>query len=174
MLVCLSDTDRKEKGNLEKIPEGSAESRALGQLALQDEEHYRQPFPDIAKELGISVTRSTIENVMHNHHSIFRYKGRRKPALDNNHKHARFIFADMAIHITTKAMVFSNEMCVEFNSTHRKGNVPRQKGANAYDFVIHYEFNPNRRRSPPWPLSALTSWKHELHAPPGGNSISRE
>lgn len=50
MLVCLSDIDRKEKGNLEKIPEGSAESRALGQLALQDEEHYRQPFPDIAKE----------------------------------------------------------------------------------------------------------------------------
>lgn len=62
----------------QKFPIGSAESEALGVLAVQDEEHYRMPFPDIAKESTITAARSTVENIMHNHHKIFRRKGRER------------------------------------------------------------------------------------------------
>jgi hypothetical protein len=56
------------------IPEGSTDSKLLGEMALKDKEHWDMPFPDLAKELGILHSQLTIEGVMDKHHNIFRCK----------------------------------------------------------------------------------------------------
>jgi hypothetical protein len=62
---------RERSGRPIVIPEGSADSKLLGEMALKDKEHWDMPFPDLAKELGILHSGSTIERDMHKHHNIF-------------------------------------------------------------------------------------------------------
>lgn len=162
LMVIGTDIDRAGMGLTEKISEGSAEFQALAKLTLKDEEHYRKPSPEIAKELGISAARSTIENVMHNHHAIFRYHGRKKPGLDDEHWRNRVNFADMALHMSIKAIVFTDEMWVEFNSVQHEGNVSRPKGANAYNYAIHHDFNPTTIHVMFWGCMAY-SYKGPYH-----------
>ena len=73
---------RKYSGRPPVIPEGTADSNLLGEMALKDKEHWDMPFPDLAKELEIFHAGSTIERIMHKHHNIFRRKPREKPSLD--------------------------------------------------------------------------------------------
>lgn len=55
--------DKPRSGRPVKIAKGSEESRALRDLALQDQDHWQKPWPEIAKEAGIKCARSTIEKV---------------------------------------------------------------------------------------------------------------
>jgi hypothetical protein len=77
----LDNLGSKERpGRPVVIPEGSADSKLLGEMALKDQEHWDMPFPDLAKELGILHSRLTIEGVMDKHPNIFRCKPCEKPA----------------------------------------------------------------------------------------------
>lgn len=62
LFAVLKNLDRS--GRPEVIPEDSEANKALGQLATQDEIHSKKPLPEIGKELGISVARSTVEKVI--------------------------------------------------------------------------------------------------------------
>ncbi|RPB04650.1 hypothetical protein L873DRAFT_1928331 [Choiromyces venosus 120613-1] len=98
------------------FPEGCDESIALRDLSQKDEEHWQMPFPEIAKELNITATRSTLEQVFHSQHQIFRRKPAHKPSLSPEQMEARLAFAHMALQIAINTVVFTDEMWVEFNS----------------------------------------------------------
>lgn len=135
MLACLED---KHDGRRPvKIPEGSEASLALRDLSQKDEAHWQMPFEDIAKELEIQAARSTLENVFHDHHNIFRRKATHKPSLSAEHIESRLAFAHMALHIAIQWIVFTDEMWVEFNSTRRQRNVSRVKGVDPNEWAIH-------------------------------------
>ena len=84
-------------GRPELILEGNEVSLNLAATALMDEEHQEMTFPEVAQELGINVTRSTLEDVMHKHHKIYRHTPRIKPALSPENKEARVAFAHWAL-----------------------------------------------------------------------------
>lgn len=99
-----------------KIAEGSEAFIALRDLSQQDETHWQMPFEDIAKELRITVARSTLEHIFHDHHDIFRRKATHKLSLNADHMEARRAFAHMALCVAMRRVVFTDEMWVEFNS----------------------------------------------------------
>lgn len=69
-----------------RIAEDSKVTIALHDLLQKDEVHWQMPFEDVAKELGIeNIAHSTLEDVFHNHHDIFRRKATHKPRLSANH-----------------------------------------------------------------------------------------
>jgi len=130
MLGALKDA--KRQGRPQVIPEGSANSQQLGEMAIKNKEHWDMPFPDLAKALGIAGARSTIECIMHNHHSIFRRKPREKPPLDTVQQADSIRLAEEGLQLPQEAIIFSDEMWVEFNSTRRKKNQSRKRGSNPY------------------------------------------
>jgi len=130
MLGALKDA--KRQGRPQVIQEGSADSQQLGEMAIKDREHWDMPFPDLAKALGIAGARSTIERVMHNHHSIFRRKPREKPPLDTVQQADCIRLAEEGLQLPQEAIIFSDEMWVEFKSTRRKKNQSRKRGSNPY------------------------------------------
>lgn len=136
VLACLKDIHGG--GRLQRLPEGSADSEPPRAQSQVDEKHWQMPFPDIAKELGIIATRSTIETVFHLQHNIFRRRQVHKPFLSLDYIEARLAFAHMALHIAIHTIVFTDEMWVEFNSPRGKhGNVSRVVGEDPYKWAIH-------------------------------------
>jgi hypothetical protein len=61
------------------MPEGGAESEALGHMALLDIRHWDMTFVELEKELYLHQARSTIQRVMHKHHYFYPRKSRVKP-----------------------------------------------------------------------------------------------
>lgn len=47
----------------------------------------------------------------------------------------------MGLNVPMKAIVFTDEMWIEFNSSRRQGNVSRPQGANLWEYAIHEDFN---------------------------------
>ncbi|KAG0131562.1 hypothetical protein HOY82DRAFT_646266, partial [Tuber indicum] len=135
VLGCL--TDVHGGGREARFPEGGRESMALAELSQKDEEHWQMPFLDIAKELNIFAARSTLEKVFHDHHNLFRRKATHKPFLTYDHIEARLAFAHMALRIAIEHIIFTDEMWVEFNSTRRRTNVTRKRGADPNEWALH-------------------------------------
>lgn len=135
VLACLES--EYGGGMPPKIAEGSEASIALHDLSQKDETYWQMPFEDIAKELGISAARSTLEHVFHDHHDIFRRKATHKPFLSAGHMEARLAFAHMALHVAMHHIVFTDEMWVEFNSIRRAFNVSRKRGVDPNEWAIH-------------------------------------
>jgi len=120
-----------------RFPEGSEESEALRDLSQKDEEHWQRPFPEIADELRMVAARSTLEQVLHSQHNIFRRKPAHKQGLSPKQIEARLAFAHMALQITVNAIVFTDEMWVEFNKPRCRRNVSRYRGVNSNEYAIH-------------------------------------
>lgn len=121
VLACLGS--EYGGGRPSKIAEDSEESIALYDLSQKDEIHWQMPFEDIAKELGISAARSTLEHVFHDHHDIFRRKTTHKPFFSATHMIVWLAFAHMPLYIAMQRIVFTDEMWVEFNLIRRAFNV---------------------------------------------------
>jgi len=79
ILACLED--KQEGGNPERFPVGCSELLALRDLSQIDEDHWQKTFPKIAEELGIRAACSTLKQVFHSQHQIFRRKPACKPSL---------------------------------------------------------------------------------------------
>ncbi|RPA88806.1 hypothetical protein L873DRAFT_1724535, partial [Choiromyces venosus 120613-1] len=117
VLACLED--ELKGGNPERFIEGSEESLALRDLSQKDEEHWERTFPEIVQELGIKAARSTLEQVFHSQHQIFRRKPAHKPSLSMEQLEARLAFAHMALQIAINTIVFTDEIWVEFGKPRR-------------------------------------------------------
>jgi hypothetical protein len=124
--------DAPRSGRPESMPKGGAESEALGKLALLDKKHWDMTFVELAKELYIHHARSTIERVMHQHHNIYRRKSRVKPPTNPFSEADRIRLAEEGLEIPEDAIVYSDEMWVEFNKLRRKGNQSRKRGSDPY------------------------------------------
>ncbi|RPA96404.1 hypothetical protein L873DRAFT_1694580, partial [Choiromyces venosus 120613-1] len=66
-------------------------------------------------ELGIPTACSTLEQIFHSQHNIFRRKPAHKASLSFEHLEARLVFAHMVLQIAINTIVFTDEMWVEFN-----------------------------------------------------------
>jgi len=124
--------DAKQQGRPQVIAQGSVNSQLLREVAINDKEHWDMRFPDLAEAHGIAGACSKIEPVMHNHHSILECKWREKPPFDED-KQADWIWlVEEGLLLPQEAIIFSDDMWVEFNSTHRKKNQSRKCGSNQY------------------------------------------
>lgn len=94
--------DKPRLGRPVKIAKGSKESHTLKELALQDEEHWQMPWYEIAKEANINCSRSTIDKVMLEHHSLGRYRRRHKPNITEGHKADRTRLAEWVLQIPAR------------------------------------------------------------------------
>lgn len=81
----------------QKFPPGSKVSLRFKTLGTQDEEHRLRTFPQIAQEAGVQAADSTIYKIMHQHHSLYRYRPRHKPPLDATAKQNRLRLVDWAL-----------------------------------------------------------------------------
>jgi len=109
-LACLED--QHGRGRPQKIPEGSEEFIALYNLSQKDEEHWKIPFEDIAKGLEIQAAQSTLEHVFHDQHGLFRSKATHKPFLSPQHMESPLAFCHMALNISIREIVFTDERLV--------------------------------------------------------------
>ena len=126
-------------GRPELILEGSEVSLNLAATALMDEEHQKMTFPEIAQELGINVARSTLENVMHKHHKVYRRTPRIKPALSPQNKKARAVFAHWALanldEDPSPLFVFTDQSWINLGQgRRRRRKISRPVGSNPWDY----------------------------------------
>jgi hypothetical protein len=101
-------------------------------MAVKDKEHWDMPFPELAKHLDIHHARSTIKQVMHNHHQIFRRESCENPHWHDAIEADRVRLAQARLLIPDNAIILSDEMWVEFNSKRSKKNQSHKKGNNPY------------------------------------------
>ncbi|RPB07500.1 hypothetical protein P167DRAFT_579187 [Morchella conica CCBAS932] len=130
---------QKRPGKPEIIPPESQVSTRLKEVALQDQEHREKKWVDIADEVGIVASRTTIERVMHNQHHLGRFNSIVKPPLDRKNKEKRLELVDRAIGIPANCWIFSDECFIEVNaqSKNRHGRITRPVGSNPYDYAHH-------------------------------------
>lgn len=96
----------------------SETSKQLRDAVLQDEVHQDMTFVEVAQELGIKAARSTIENVLHKEHEIFRYTPRIKPVLNAGCEQLRVTFATWALRKLNEGaiFVFTDETWIELGN----------------------------------------------------------
>ncbi|RPA92059.1 hypothetical protein L873DRAFT_1711657, partial [Choiromyces venosus 120613-1] len=66
-------------------------------------------------ELRNPAAHSTLEQIFHSQHNIFRRKPAHKASLSYENLEARLVFAHMTLQIAINTIVFTDEMWVEFN-----------------------------------------------------------
>jgi hypothetical protein len=142
--------DTPKPGRPECMPKGGAESEALGHLALLDKRHWDMTFVELAKELYIHHARSTLERVMHQHHNIYRRKSRVKPPTNAFSEADRVRLAEEGLEIPEDAIVYSDEMWVEFNKLRRQGNQSRKRGSDPYLQADHRDKDEGTIRMMVW------------------------
>ena len=75
----------------------SEQAEELRSRILQDAEHHDMSWSDVAKEMGLDIARSTLENFVHKVLNIYRYEARTKPRLNREDKSKRVEFATWAL-----------------------------------------------------------------------------
>jgi len=101
-------------------------------MAVKDKKHWDMPFPELVKHLDIHHVQSTIERVKHDHHAIFHRQSLEKLHLNDAIEADRVRLAQDGLLIPDSAIIFSDEMWVEFTSKCRKKNQTCKKGDNPY------------------------------------------
>jgi len=160
MLGALQDA--KRQGQPQVIPNGSTTSQLLEAMAIKDQEHWDMPCPDLANPLGIAGARSTIQHDMHNHHSSFRRKPRENSPLATVQQADHIRLAEEGLQLPQHAIIFSDEMWVEFNSTHWKKNQSWKHGSNPYLHVDKKDTHNGTNRVIVWAAIAK-GFKSQLH-----------
>lgn len=119
------------------IPKDSEKSKQMAAVALEDTAHREERWVDIAKEVGISASRTTVEKAMHEQHKLNRYKPIDKPPLNEQNCNERLQLANWGIHIPIDYWVFSDECYIEMNVPRKKRKITRPIGSNPYDYAEH-------------------------------------
>ncbi|PUU80032.1 hypothetical protein B9Z19DRAFT_1124199 [Tuber borchii] len=109
----MENKKREEPAVPQKFPTGSEVSRRLKTLATQDKEHRLRTFPQIAREASVQSANSTIYQIMHEHHNLYRYLPRLKPALNANARENWLRFVEWALGQLVEVFVYSDEMILE-------------------------------------------------------------
>ena len=84
-------------GRLPRLVAGSQQAEDLRSQILLDEEHQDMSWIDVAKEMGLDIAESTLENFVHKVLDIHRYEARTKPRLNRDNKSKRVEFAIWAL-----------------------------------------------------------------------------
>lgn len=96
-------------------------------------------FQDIAKELGITVPRSTLEHNFYDYHDIFKRKATFKSSLTTDPMETRLAFSYMALSVALQNVGFPDEMWVEFNLIRRAYNISEKHGEDPNQWTIYHK-----------------------------------
>ena len=92
-----TSNDSQPPGRPPRLVGGSEQAEELRSRILQDAEHQDMSWSDVAKEMGLDIARSTLENFVHKVLDIHRYEARTKPPLNKDDKSRRVEFATWAL-----------------------------------------------------------------------------